>query len=78
MVNATEVFGTITGFKYDKGTMSAPAFMDIDLHSEDEESLKVFAQGKLAKQLFGKLAFGQRVTVTLQDRLILTFESYGE
>lgn len=78
MINGEEVFGTITGFSFDKGSLSAPAFMNVTIDSEEDGQLGLFAQGKLAKHLHGRLKFGLRTTVTLHDRLILTCELYGE
>lgn len=71
----TEVFGTVTSFKFDGHTMSSPAFMNIAVESENGP-MEVYAQGKLAKALVGKLTEGLRVTLTLDDNRILTFESY--
>jgi len=84
MVNSTEaeeVYGIITGHKFDKGSMSAPAFMDMDILVDNPETMEmetihVFAQGKLAKSLVGVVGYGLHVTITLQGSAIVTFESY--
>lgn len=75
-VISPEIFGKVTTFKYDGGSMSAPAFMNMNIDTEDGP-LSVFAQGKLAKKLFGKLSCGLHVTITLDGQRVTTFAYYG-
>lgn len=68
--------GIVTSFRHDSGSMSAPAFTDIIIKDEEGETWDVYAQGKLAKQLVGKLTYGLSVAVHVKGSVIITFESF--
>lgn len=77
-VNDPEVFGTVVAFKYEKPTLSVPAFTNIVITDEDGEDRQIVAMGSLAKKLNNVLKDGMGITVTLDGQMIQSFEAYDK
>ena len=76
MVNLS---GYVDWISYDRGTLSAPAFISITLgEPEGGKTTRVIAIGKMAKKLANSIRENDRITVALEGIEVKDFEVHGE